>query len=74
MTFEDWLRDRVEERSAVGDLARDTANDPDWPADAGHYEQHAYLEQVGAIPAALDAHREARQRWRNERRARHATR
>lgn len=63
MTFEDWLADRIDERSAVGDLARDTVADPDWPAEAGHHEQHGYLLAVGADPGAIAAHQEARRRW-----------
>ncbi|MGW5197177.1 YozE family protein [Streptomyces spiralis] len=43
----------------MGDLARDVANDPEWPSRRGRSGQRAYLEECGAIPAAIEMFEDA---------------
>ncbi|MFJ1870427.1 YozE family protein [Streptomyces sp. KS_5] len=53
--FTTWLKTHVDQSSAIGDLARDVSHDPDWPARRGLPAQRTYLEERGAIPAAIEA-------------------
>lgn len=54
-SFTAWLKTHSDQRNAIGDLARDVSADPDWPARKGKQEQLDYLEECGAIPAAVEA-------------------
>ncbi|GGY95715.1 YozE family protein [Streptomyces poonensis] len=54
-SFTAWLKTQADQRSAIGDLARDVSADPDWPSRKGLPGQRDYLEECGAIPAAVDA-------------------
>ncbi|RST04603.1 hypothetical protein EF910_16500 [Streptomyces sp. WAC07149] len=53
-SFTTWLKTHRKDDSAIGDLARDVSADPDWPSRRGLSGQIAYLEERGAIPAAID--------------------
>ncbi len=64
--FTAWLVDHEAAHTRVGDLARDVAADPDWPAHAGRHEQAGYMRDVGACDAAVEAHEHARRLWRTE--------
>ncbi|MFB8085030.1 YozE family protein [Streptomyces sp. NPDC055992] len=52
--FTTWLKAHVKDQSAIGDLARDVAADPDWPSRRELSGQRKYLEERGAIPAAVE--------------------
>jgi hypothetical protein len=52
-SFTAWLKSHADHRTAIGDLARDVSHDPDWPADEGRQGQLDYLEERGAIDAAI---------------------
>ncbi|MEU6509318.1 YozE family protein [Streptomyces sp. NPDC046942] len=54
-SFTAWLKTHVDQHSAIGDLARDVSADPDWPSRKGLPGQRDYLEECGAIPAAVEA-------------------
>jgi YozE SAM-like fold len=68
--FVEWLAGQSNRRDAVGDLARDTRADPDWPpvGKPSRSRLHNYLESCGAIAAALDALDVAWDEWDIERR------
>ena len=54
--FSEWLLDQRHRNDPVGDLARDAALDPAWPAEAATksaYREH--LRTQGAFPGALAA-------------------
>ncbi|OMI87844.1 hypothetical protein BSZ07_20550 [Streptomyces sp. M1013] len=53
-TFTAWLKTHADHRTAIGDLARDVSNDPDWPSHKGRQGQLDYLEERGAIDAAIE--------------------
>lgn len=53
-TFTAWLKTHADQPSAMGDLARDASADLDWPSRKGLPGQRDYLEERGAIPAAID--------------------
>jgi uncharacterized protein YozE (UPF0346 family) len=53
-SFTAWLKSHADHRTAIGDLARDVSHDPDWPADEGRQGQLDYLEERGAIDAAIE--------------------
>ncbi|MFI6145747.1 YozE family protein [Streptomyces sp. NPDC051109] len=53
-SFTTWLQTHSKDRTAIGDLARDVSADPGWPSGKGLSGQRAYLEDLGAIPAAID--------------------
>jgi hypothetical protein len=57
MEFVEWLARQTRRRDAIGDLARDTRRDDDWPppGKVSRSKLRAYLEARGAIPEALDA-------------------
>jgi hypothetical protein len=71
--FTVWLKTHVDQSSAIGDLARDVSRDPDWPARRGLPDQRAYLEERGAIPAAIEALESAWSRYEAYRAARDHT-
>ncbi|MFJ1971852.1 YozE family protein [Streptomyces sp. NPDC087903] len=54
-SFTAWLKTHADESSAIGDLARDVSHDPGWPSRKGLPGQRTYLEECGAIPAAIEA-------------------
>ena len=71
MSFVDWLEEQVRRRDAIGDLARDTRADVDWPprGKVSRQKLRAYLESQGAIDAALAALDAAWAEWDDLRRA-----
>lgn len=52
--FTSWLKTHAKDQSAIGDLARDVAADPAWPSRRQLSGQREYLEERGAIPAAVE--------------------
>lgn len=57
--FREWLRSYTDARGPIGDLAWDVAGDDTWPV-GGDYQSYVdYLMEVGAVPDALEAFREA---------------
>ena len=71
MTFVEWLAQQTRRRDSIGDLARDTRRDRDWPPPGklSRSTLRAYLEARGAIPEALDVLDAAWDEWDAERRA-----
>jgi hypothetical protein len=71
MEFVEWLARQARRRDAIGDLARDTRRDGDWPPPGkiSRSKLRAYLEARGAIPEALDALDAAWDEWDAARRA-----
>jgi uncharacterized protein YozE (UPF0346 family) len=71
MEFVEWLARQARRRDAIGDLARDTRRDADWPPPGkiSRAKLRAYLETRGAIPEALDALDAAWDEWDAARRA-----
>jgi len=71
VTFVEWLVQQARRRDAVGDLARDTRRDGDWPppGKVSRSKLRAYLEARGAIPEALDALDVAWDEWEAYRRS-----
>ncbi len=65
MEFADWLRKQTRRRDAIGDLARDTRRDVDWPPPGkpSRSRYRGYLVCQGAIPAVLDALDAAWEEW-----------
>ncbi|WP_062214345.1 YozE family protein [Streptomyces sp. NBRC 109706] len=53
-SFTAWLKTHAGQSNAIGDLAKDVAADPDWPSRKGLAGQRDYLEERGAIPAAIE--------------------
>ncbi|MEU9710772.1 YozE family protein [Streptomyces sp. NPDC047967] len=53
-SFAAWLRTHKKDQTAIGDLAREVAADPDWPSRRQLSGQREYLEERGAIPAAVE--------------------
>ncbi|MFD6027003.1 YozE family protein [Streptomyces griseoluteus] len=53
-TFTAWLMTHADQRTAIGDLARDVSSDPDWPSRKGRQGLLDYLEERGAIDAAIE--------------------
>jgi hypothetical protein len=53
--FVTWLAQQTRRRDAIGDLARDTRRDGDWPppGKVSRSKLRAYLEARGAIPEVL---------------------
>ncbi|MGW4730285.1 YozE family protein [Streptomyces shenzhenensis] len=52
--FTAWLKAHADQGNAIGDLARDVSRDPDWPSRRGLPGQRTYLEERGAISAAIE--------------------
>ncbi|MFD7999699.1 YozE family protein [Streptomyces mirabilis] len=53
-SFTAWLKTHADQDNAMGDLARDVSRDPEWPSRKGLPGQHTYLEERGAISAAIE--------------------
>ena len=53
-SFTAWLKTQADQSTAIGDLARDVSHDPDWPSRRGLPGQRTYLEERGAIEAAIE--------------------
>jgi hypothetical protein len=70
VTFVEWLARQTGRRDAIGDLARDTRRDGDWPppGKVSRSKLRAYLDARGAIPEALDALDAAWDEWDADRR------
>lgn len=64
-TFTKWLLQQAGRDDPIGDLSRDVARDPDWPAgsDANLGELAGYLRSMGACRGALQALRKAWREW-----------
>jgi uncharacterized protein YozE (UPF0346 family) len=71
MPFVEWLAQQTRRRDSIGDLARDTRRDGDWPppGKVSRSKLRAYLEARGAIGEALDTLDAAWDEWDAERRA-----
>ncbi|MGW2818021.1 YozE family protein [Streptomyces sp. NPDC001415] len=52
-SFTSWLKTHTDQ-NAIGDLARDVSADPEWPSRKGLPGQRDYLEERGAVPAAIE--------------------
>jgi uncharacterized protein YozE (UPF0346 family) len=63
LSFTDWLARHRTTQSAIGDLARDVAADSDWPGGHSYRKLRDYLDEAGAIPAALDTFEVAWTMW-----------
>jgi len=66
LTFKTWLRRFEDENSAVGDLARDVARDPNWPS-GGPRRTRRHMEDLGACEDALTTHDRAWSEYRRYR-------
>lgn len=53
-SFRAWLVQFEDEKTALGDLARDVAADSDFPRTGGSRAMRAYLEDVGANDRVFD--------------------
>ncbi|MFF5002058.1 YozE family protein [Streptomyces phaeochromogenes] len=53
-SFTAWLKTYADQHNAIGDLARDVSADPGWPSRKGRQGQLDYLEECGAIDAAVE--------------------
>ena len=71
MAFVEWLAHQTSRRDAIGDLARDTRRDGDWPppGTVSRSKLRAYLEARGAIPEVLATLDAAWDEWDAHRRA-----
>ena len=71
MEFVGWLAQQARRRDAIGDLARDTRRDGDWPppGKVNRSKLRTHLESRGAIPEAVDALDAAWDEWDAYRRA-----
>jgi len=71
MSFVDWLRKQTRRRDAIGDFARDTRADLQWPPPGkpSRARYRGYLEAQGAVPDVLAALDAAWDEWDAERRA-----
>lgn len=61
MQFSSWLGQQERRNDPIGDLARDTRTDSEFPRDGDYQTQATHLRLRGACAEALDALREA---WR----------
>ena len=60
MTFRAWMLTHIKRDDAIGDLARDIAEDQDWPKGNWPGEVYVYyLERVNACEGAIRACRRA---------------
>jgi len=62
VSFEDWLARQRNRNSRLGDLARDVARDPNWPARAGIEEYRFYIQRQPGWGVSLNAFDNA---WRS---------
>ena len=71
MDFVEWLAQQTRRRDAIGDFARDTRRDDDWPppGKVSRSKLRAYLEARGAIPEVLTTLDAAWEEWDAYRRA-----
>ena len=71
MTFVEWLARQTRRRDAIGDFARDTRRDDDWPPSGkvSRSKLRAHLEARGAVPEVLAVLDAAWDEWDAERRA-----
>ncbi|MGW8327952.1 YozE family protein [Streptomyces sp. NPDC055897] len=53
-SFTAWLKTHKGQQNAIGDLARDVSADPGWPSRRGRQGQLDYLDDRGAVRAAID--------------------
>ncbi|WP_435601131.1 YozE family protein [Streptomyces sp. C10-9-1] len=53
-SFTVWLKGHAKDQNAIGDLARDVASDPSWPSRKQLEGQREYLENLGAMPQAVE--------------------
>lgn len=69
LSFRSWLRRFEEDDSAIGDLARDVRNDPEWPnSDGGELPRYVeHLTVQGAEPRVLVVLHEAWAAYAGER-------
>ncbi len=63
MIFHDWIKQFEKSQSAVGDLARDMKEDGDFPKSASLKEMLDYLDNKGACDGAIDALKDAYNKW-----------
>lgn len=62
--FRTWLRQFRDDESAIGDLARDVLDDPDWPRGRGSLTRYVeHLEEAGAVDDAIATLRAAWERY-----------
>ncbi len=66
-TFTEWLGGQAKRNTATGDLARDAAEDPHWPA--GGTTMADFAEHLRRQRASDDAMQALRQAWQSYRRA-----
>jgi len=62
-SFREWLCQFRRDDTALGDLARDAAADPAWPASDDLEVVFLHLVEVGAYDSALEALDVAWTRW-----------
>lgn len=64
MTFLEWCRDQTARRDAVGDFARDWVADRERPRAPSRLRMLEYLDDCGAIEAAVRAALRCYNEWR----------
>jgi hypothetical protein len=65
-SFRRWLDQFSRDESAIGDLARDVAADPDWPVPTDLELIFLHMAELDASDNALEALRAAWDRWQRE--------
>lgn len=53
-SFTAWWKTHADQDNAIGDLAREVSRDPDRPSRKGLPGQRTYLDERGAVPAAME--------------------
>ncbi|MFF1717264.1 YozE family protein [Streptomyces sp. NPDC058268] len=66
VSFKAWLNGHRHAQTAIGDLARDAAQDPNWPRTSSLKRLVAHLDDMGAIDRAIDTLRRAHQEYEEE--------
>ena len=71
MSFVEWLAQQTRRRDAIGDFARDTRRDDDWPppGKVSRSKLRGYLEARGALPEVLATLDAAWDEWDADRRS-----
>lgn len=70
LSFKAWLARFGDDRSPLGDLARDVSHDDEWPRGPGALDRYYdYLSSVGACEGALDALADAWSQFEREARS-----